>query len=90
MKLLCQGGNPLYTRTYRHSRESRVGRETPRKKKKKEKKLISGKKYGKEQKTPFLILKKTQQKKILLFLKNEIYSNNIPTPSFMAASQLIN
>lgn len=74
MKLLCQGGNPLYTRTYRHCRESREGRETPGKKKKPKKKpqknpkqktqqLISGKKKKKKQarkekKTPFLVLKK--------------------------------
>lgn len=107
MKLLCQGGNPLYTRTYRHCRESREGRETPGKKKQPKKKpqknpkqktqqLISGKKKKKKtsqkrKENPLLSSeKKPEQNKILLFLKNEICSNNIPTHSFMAASQLIN
>lgn len=44
----------------------------------------------KEQTKPSLSSEKTRQTKTLLLLKNEICSNNMPTHSSMAASQLIN
>lgn len=44
----------------------------------------------KEQTKSSLSSEKTRQTKPFLLLKNEICSNNMPTHSFMAASQLIN